>query len=51
MLKQKYVAGTQCSNKSIYCTYIIVIRVFGKFLTTWLKDTKQIKTFEMLQSY
>ncbi len=34
-----------------YILYIIVIRVLGKFLTKWLKDTKQIKTFKMLQSY
>ncbi len=25
--------------------------MLGKFLTKWLKDTKQIKTFKMLQSY
>ncbi len=35
----------------IYILYIIVIQVLGKFLTNWLKDTKQITTFEMLQSY
>ncbi len=31
--------------------YIIVIQVLGKFLSKWLKDTKQIKTFKMLHSY
>ncbi len=25
--------------------------MLGNFLTKWLKDTKQIKTFKMLQSY
>ncbi len=54
MLRQKYVAGTHCHP--IYAvinlyTVHIVIQVIGKFLTKWLKDTKQIKTFKMLQSY
>ncbi len=47
MLRQKYVTGTHCHP----ILYIIVIQVLGKFLTKWLKDTKQIKTFKMLQSY
>ncbi len=54
MLGQKYVAGTHChpiyAVISLYTVYI-VIQVLGKFLTKWLKDTKQIKTFKMLQSY
>ncbi len=28
--------------------YIIVIQALEKFLTKWLKDTKQIKTFTIL---
>ncbi len=54
MLRQKYVTVTHCHP--IYAvinlyTVHIVIQVLGKFLTKWLKDTKQIKTFKMLQSY
>ncbi len=54
MLRQKYVAGTHC--QTIYAvinlyTVHIVIQVLGIFLSKQLKDTKQIKTFKMLQSY
>ncbi len=45
MLRQKYVAGTHChpicAVINLYTVHI-VIQVLGKFLTNWLKDTKQI---------
>ncbi len=38
-------------QKCVYIMYMLVIQVLGKFLTKCLKDTKQIETFKMLQSY
>ncbi len=43
-----YIIDNVWSHRALY---IIVIEVLVKFLTRWLKDTKQIKTFKMLQSY
>ncbi len=51
MLRQKYVVGTHChpiyAVTNLYTVHI-VIQVLGKFLTKWLKDTKQIKTFKIV---
>ncbi len=51
MLRQKYVTGTHCHPIYVVIKYIYTVQVLGKFLTKWLKDTKQIKTFKMLKSY
>ncbi len=53
MLKQKYVAGTQCHSMqwSLFILYIIVIQVIGKLIAEWLKCTLQITTFQILESY